>query len=174
MIQTYQCRHYKGHYEEQHFPPFFSENKHAHSTHWWHFHRKNPWPTTRHTDEHPQSHSNFFTLLREPLSDWRPIGPNEKRSWKHQVQRGSVGENRSRESDGFLCGQHMGSLVLQNLGFILLMAEIPNNHLGCKSIRTFERNPTWKQVILRGAAPCSALPELESCLELQAVGLLVK
>ena len=41
-----------------------------------------------------------------------------------------MGENRSRESDGFLCGQHIGnSLVLQNLGFILLMAEIPNNHL---------------------------------------------
>ena len=41
-------------------------------------------------------------------------------------------KTESRESDGFLCGQHMGSLVLQNLGFILLMAEILNNHLGCK------------------------------------------
>ena len=82
------------------FHLFFSENKHAHSTHWWHFHRKNPWPTTRHTDEHPPSHSIFFTLWKQ-LSDWRPIGPNEKLSWKHQVQRGSVGENRSRESDGF-------------------------------------------------------------------------
>ena len=89
------------------FSTFFSENKHAHSTHWWHFHRKNLWPTTRHTDEHPQSHSIFFTLLREPLSDWRPIGPNEKRSWKHQVQRGSVGENRKpREWWVFMWSTH--------------------------------------------------------------------